>query len=534
MRLTALAAAVALTTALSPQLASAAPSADACADRANNTYQKLLECVTVEGVRAHQEALQKIADNSTDPVYPGTRAAGTDGYDDSVDYVAGLLRDAGYQVTLDPVDVTFNFPAVLRQLTPVAAEYETGVFTGSGSGEVEGNVIPVDLNLTPPRASTSGCEAADFAGKDWSGDNDIALVQRGTCFFGTKAYYAEQAGAEAIIIMNQGNTPDREALIVADGTSIDEPIPGAPGPVTHGIPVVGASFADGAALAAPGSTAYVQVLPAETRSDYNVIAELPGKNTENVVMAGAHLDSVIEGPGINDNGSGSAALLETALKMAELTPQNTIRFGWWAAEEQGLVGSADYVNGLSAAERDRIALYMNYDMVGSPNYIFMVYDADESTFEAPVPVPAGSEAIEDVYESYYTKVGELYEDTEFSGRSDYEAFILAGIPSSGLFTGAEVIKTEEQEAIWGGTAGEQFDPCYHEACDTIANNSMHALEVNSDLIAFAMLTFAYSTESVNGVPGKKVPGPAFTLPAPAGPEGTFAGEDGGFGHSHDG
>jgi len=534
LRLTATAAAVALTTALFPQLATAAPSADACADRANNTYQKLLECVTVDGVRAHQEALQKIADNSTDEVYPGTRAAGTDGYDDSVDYVAGLLRDAGYEVTLDPVDITFNFPAVLRQLTPVQAEYESGVFTGSGSGTVEGNVIPVDLNLVPPRASTSGCEAADFAGQDWSGDNDIALVQRGTCFFGTKAYYAEQAGAEAVIIMNQGNTPDREALIVADGTSIDEPIPGAPGPITHGIPVVGASFADGVALSAPGSTAYVQVLPAETRSDYNVIAELPGKNTDNVVMAGAHLDSVIEGPGINDNGSGSAALLETALMMANLTPENTIRFGWWAAEEQGLVGSADYVAGLSAAERDRIALYMNYDMVGSPNYIFMVYDADESTFEAPVPVPAGSEAIEDVYESYYTKIGEPYEDTEFSGRSDYEAFILAGIPSSGLFTGAEGIKTEEQEAIWGGTAGEQYDPCYHEACDTLENNSMHALEVNSDLIAFAMLTFVYSTESVNGVPGKKVPGPAFTLPAPAGPEGTFADELGGMAHSHDG
>ena len=112
---------------------------------------------------------------------------------------------------------------------------------------------------------------------------------------------------------------------------------------------------------------------------------------------------------------------------------------------------------------------MNYDMVGSPNYIFMVYDADESTFEAPVPVPAGSEAIEDVYESYYTALGIPYDDTEFSGRSDYEAFILAGIPSSGLFTGAEVPKTEEQEAIWGGKAGEQFDPCYHEACDTIDN-----------------------------------------------------------------
>ena len=129
-------------------------------------------------------------------------------------------------------------------------------------------------------------------------------------------------------------------------------------------------------------------------------------------------------------------------------------------------------------------------------------------------------------------IGEPYDDTEFSGRSDYEAFILAGIPSSGLFTGAEEIKTEEQEAIWGGTAGEQFDPCYHQACDTYANNSDHALEVNSDLIAFAMLTFAYSTESVNGVPGKKVPGPPFELPAPAGPEGTFA-EEGGGGLGHD-
>jgi hypothetical protein len=530
VRLTTVAAAAGLTTALlSGQTGQAASAGHghACDSRSNNTYQKLLECMTLEGVREHQAALQKIADNSTDPVYPGTRAAGTDGYADSVDYVSGLLTEAGYQVTLDPVEITFNFPAVLRQLTPVEADYESGVFTGSGSGTVAGNVIPVDINLVGDRASTSGCEAADFAGLDWSGDNDIALVQRGTCFFGTKAYYAEQAGAEAVIIFNQGNTPDREGLIVADATSVDPPIPGAPGPVTHGIPVVGASFADGVALAQPDSTALVTVLPAETRTDYNVIAELPGRNPDNVVMAGAHLDSVVEGPGINDDGSGTAALLETALLMAKSHPENTLRFAWWAAEEQGLVGSTDYVAGLSEAELDRIALYMNYDMVGSPNYIFMVYDADESTFEAPVPVPPGSEAIEDLYESYYTRIGEPYDDTEFSGRSDYQAFILAGIPASGLFTGAEVVKTPEQEAIWGGTAGEQFDPCYHLACDTYANNDDHALEVNSDLIAFAMLTFAYSTESVNGVPGKRVPGPPFPLPPPAGPEGTFAGSDGG-------
>jgi hypothetical protein len=392
----------------------------------------------------------------------------------------------------------------------------------------------VNLEKGVDAVSTSGCEPEDFAGADWSGDADIALVQRGTCFFGTKAAYAELAGAEAVIVFNQGNTPDREELIVADASSVDPPLDDS-APVTHGIPVVGASFADGIALSEEGSTAHVEVLPSEVRTDHNVIAELPGENTDNVVMAGAHLDSVIEGPGINDNGSGSAALLETALSMAGGTPQNTLRFGWWAAEEQGLVGSHDYVDGLSQAERDRIALYMNYDMVGSPNHIFMVYDADESTFPAPegITIPPGSAAIEDVYESYYTAIGEPYDDTEFSGRSDYEAFIQAGIPASGLFTGAEGIKTEQQEAIWGGTAGEQFDPCYHLDCDTRDNVQRHALDVNSDLIAFAMLTFAYSTESVNGAPGKDVPGEPFELPPPGGPEGTFATAGGGGGQHGD-
>ena len=521
-------AALAVAVLLPGQAAAAAPG-KACEKRNNNTYEKLLGCVTLDGVREHQEAFQEIADANDDPFYPGTRAAGTEGYDESAEYVAGLLEDAGYDVTLDPVDVTFNFPAVLRQTAPIQAEYETGVFTGSGDGTVEGNVIPVDINLTPPRANSSGCEASDFTGLDFSGPADIALVQRGSCNFGDKAMHAEDAGAEAVIIFNQGDTPDREALIVANASTLTDGTS-----ITHNIPVVGASFANGVALSQPGSTAFVQVLPAETRTDYNVIAEKGGKNDDNVVMAGAHLDSVIEGPGIQDNGSGSAALLETALMMRKVKPQNTVRFAWWAAEEQGLVGSEDYVAGLSQAERDRIALYMNYDMVGSPNYIFMVYDADESTFPAPegVPIPAGSTAIEDLYESYYTWIGEPYEDSEFSGRSDYQAFIENDIPAGGLFTGAEVIKTEEQEAIWGGVAGEQFDPCYHEACDTYENIDLHALEVNSDLIAFAQLTFAYSTESVNGVRGKRVPGRPVRLPEPAGPEGTFADESGGGGHSH--
>ncbi len=122
-----------------------------------------------------------------------------------------------------------------------------------------------------------------------------------------------------------------------------------------------------------------------------------------------------------------------------------------------------------------------------------------------VPVPDGSIAIEDLFESYYTLVGEPYDDAQFSGRSDYQAFILNGIPAGGLFTGAEVVKTEEQEAIWGGTAGEQFDPCYHLACDDFDNISLHALDVNADAVAVAVLTYAYSTETVNGVVGREGP-----------------------------
>ena len=504
---------VALTAALLaialPAAASSAP--PGCANRTNTTYQTLLECVTLEGVRAHQAAFQAIANGNADPFYPGTRAAGTDGYQGSVDYVAGLLEDAGYDVTLDPFQFQFNFPALLHQLTPVNATYPSGSFTGSGTGDVTGAVIPVDINLTPPRANTSGCEATDFAGHDFSGPNNIALLQRGTCSFGIKALNAQTAGAEAAIIFNQGNDPTREALIVGtllpDGAAVT-------------IPVVGGSFANGVALAQPGSTARVRVLPPETRTDFNVIAELEGANDDNVVMAGAHLDSVTEGPGINDNGSGSAALLETALMMAKVKPENTLRFAWWGAEEEGLIGSEAYVaDQVASGDIADIALYLNYDMVGSPNYVYFVYDGDNSDGVGAPAGPPGSAAIEDVYEAYYTSRGIPYKGTDFSGRSDYGPFIAPGvdIPAGGLFTGAEGVKTAQEATVWGGIAGAQYDPCYHLACDTFAGTgggagstapgrALIALEVNSDLIAYAQLTFAFSTESVNGVPGRRVPG----------------------------
>lgn len=483
-------------------LPGAASSANNCANRTNNTYVKLLGCVTLDGVRAHLAAFQAIADAND-----GNRAAGTEGYAASVAYVAGLLEDAGYEVTFDEFQFIDDADTVLQQLTPVAASYATGSFVASGLGDVTAAVTPVDINITTFDPVTSGCEAADFVGFP---AGNIALVQRGTCTFALKAQNAEAAGASAVIIFNQGNTPERSGVVL-----------GTLEPFEAAIPVVGASTADGIALAQTGSTARVNV---EESTDVNVIADRRGKKApDNVVMAGAHLDGVPEGPGMNDNGSGAAALLETAIMLGRLNSENSLRFAWWGAEEIGLIGSTDYVDNLPASELDKIAMYMNYDMVGSPNYIPMVYDADESTFEAPIPVPPGSTAIEDLYESYYTSVGEPYDDTEFSGRSDYQAFIDAGIPSGGLFTGAEEPKTPEQALIWGGTAGAQLDPCYHAACDTLANYSPYILEINSDLIAYAMLTYAFSTQSVNGVPGTAPPGgKTKPLPPPAGPEGTWA------------
>ncbi|NND13105.1 MAG: M28 family peptidase [Acidimicrobiia bacterium] len=214
-------------------------------------------------------------------------------------------------------------------------------------------------------------------------------------------------------------------------------------------------------------------------------------------MVGAHLDSVGEGPGIQDNGSGSGAILEVALQMAKVKPVNQVRFAWWGAEEAGLLGSEHYVDNLSDEELDKIALYLNFDMIGSPNYFFGIYDGDDSDAVGAGPGPEGSAQIEKTFEAYFNMVGEPFQGTDFSGRSDYGPFIAVGIPAGGLFTGAEGIKTADEVALYGGTAGDQYDPCYHLACDTFDNISLHALDVNSDAVAFATLNYAMSTELIN-------------------------------------
>ena len=179
-----------------------------------------------------------------------------------------------------------------------------------------------------------------------------------------------------------------------------------------------------------------------------------------------------------------------------------MRFAWWGAEESTLVGSSRYVTGLTHEERSRIALYLNFDMVGSPNPVFFVYDGDDSDATGAGPGPSGSDRIEKTFEAFYEQRHLPFKGTDFSGRSDYGPFIAAGIPSGGLFTGAEGTKTAEEAAIWGGVAGRPYDSCYHQACDTLSNLDPHALDVNSDAMGFAILQYGMNTSDINGIPGR--------------------------------
>ncbi|MFF0719644.1 M28 family metallopeptidase [Micromonospora sp. NPDC003816] len=247
-----------------------------------------------------------------------------------------------------------------------------------------------------------------------------------------------------------------------------------------------------AQLDAVGYTTAVQSFTYNGATGYNLIADWPGGDPNAVVMTGAHLDSTTAGPGINDNGSGSAAILEVALAVARtgFAPDRHLRFAWWGAEELGLRGSQYYVNNLPTAERSRIKQYLNFDMVGSPNAGYFVYDGDNSDGVGSGPGPAGSAQIEQTIQAYFTSIGVPTRGTDFDGRSDYGPFISVGIPAGGTFTGAEGTKSSAQASLWGGTAGQAFDPCYHRSCDTLANINDTALDRNADAIAYTVWTLA--------------------------------------------
>ncbi|MFI6505596.1 M28 family peptidase [Nonomuraea typhae] len=479
-------------------------SAPAYADHGRDPARKLVQDVKGRHVERHLKVLDLIA-----KVNGGTRVSSTQGYNLSRDYVATLLRAAGYKVTVQPFEFTFDgyrTKPVLERVSPSPKPYKNGFFNDyvamgdSPAGSASGTLQAVDLVLppTPAPSSTSGCEPADFAGFT---RGNVALMQRGTCNFAIKAKNAQDAGASAVIVFNEGQ-PGRTDVDL--NPTLSDP--------SITIPSFFTSFATGSELAAtPGTTVKLNWDPiVEQRTTYNVIAESRGGRADNVVMMGAHLDSVQEGPGINDNGSGTAGVLEVALQMAKYRPVNKVRFGFWGAEEFGLLGSKHYVASLSQEERNDIGLYLNYDMIGSPNFVYQVYDGDGDAFG--VPGPEGSAQLEKDYQSFYGSRGLPYKPSEFDGRSDYKAFIDAGIAGGGLFTGAEKRKTEEEAKLFGGTAGIPYDPCYHGECDTIKNISKTALDVNADAIATLAAKYTYDKAALDAI---HKPGAPHTPPAAA-------------------
>ncbi len=220
----------------------------------------------------------------------------------------------------------------------------------------------------------------------------------------------------------------------------------------------------------------VQLPLGATKTTSNVIAETGTGDPAHTIVVGAHLDSK-KSPGINDNGSGVASVLEIARQMSKLgiQPDNRVRFAFWGAEEIGLLGSKYYVNHLSPQQFDAIEMNLNFDSTASTNYVRFVYD--------------GNNQIETVFRDYYAAVGLPTKGT-LKTNSDHAAFMEAGIPVGYLTTDARKLKTAQEAAVYGGTAGEPYDPCYHRPCDTLDNVSTTALDQTSDGAAHATLTLA--------------------------------------------
>jgi Zn-dependent M28 family amino/carboxypeptidase len=261
-------------------------------------------------------------------------------------------------------------------------------------------------------------------------------------------------------------------------------------------PTIGISKAQGeefvAAIAAGTPQVADLIIEQQTVTTYNVIAETRGGDHNNVIHLGGHSDSVAAGPGINDNGSGGIGILEVALALTKFKVKNAVRFSWWAAEEEGLLGALAYVKAQPQAELDKICIYLNFDMIASPNYVYAIYDGDGSTFN--LTGPAGSAQAEHLFQDYFRDVEKVDSvPSNFDGRSDYGPFLDAGIACGGLFTGAEELKTAEEAVMFGGEAGVAYDINYHAAGDTVANCNATAFLVNTRAIAHSVAVLATST-----------------------------------------
>jgi len=431
----------------------------------NTSPSTLWQNLNMNEINAHLQQLQLVASQNGN-----TRAVQSTGFNASVAYVQSQLSTHGeFAISVQPFSLNLTVelaPPELKMISPVEHIYQATKdyepISNSGAGNVTSFVSLAD---------NFGCLPEDFG--DFPQGN-IALIPRGNCTFQSKADNAVAAGAVGVLIYNY---PDQTDAI--RGTMSD--------PVS--VPVFGTSYFVGQSFQSCGSSEVEMFYNAELQTIYasNLIAETKTGNSDSVVVIGAHLDSVIQGPGINDNGSGSSAILQIALQLNQyVNYTNQIRFIWYGAEEEGLVGSTFYVNSLSEEQKSKIALNLNFDMLGSPNYQRGILNGTA----APDDVLSGSEQIMNEFQKFFEMRDLNYVLIPFTGRSDYGPYLEAGIPAGGVETGAELIKDEEGRRLFGGMANTPFDPCYHQACDTIDNVNTQVLSEMAQAAAYVLEHYA--------------------------------------------
>ncbi|KAF2786898.1 leupeptin-inactivating enzyme 1 precursor [Melanomma pulvis-pyrius CBS 109.77] len=431
----------------------------------------LRKALKVDALYKKAEILQDFAYSSPDK----NRVIGSQGHQDTIDYLHDQIAKFPkyYTVELQPVPLVVGVSA---NLTANNKTIEVYAVTLAPGGHVTGPLVAIP-NL--------GCEDADFPP---SLKGSIALIFRGTCSFGVKVGLASSRGALGVIAYNNGdgNLKGYSLSLFQNDT-------------TPYIPTGGISRGQGEALVAQleAGTEIIVDLTTESKTitSYNVIAQTKGGDQNNVIHIGGHSDSVTAGPGINDNGSGSIAILEIAIQLTKFSVNNAVRFSWWTAEEEGLLGATYYVAQLSQAEKDKIRLFLDFDMMASPNYAFQIYDGDGSAFNSTGP-PGSAEA-EKEFTHYFNKIAKLnHTEIEFDGRSDYGPFLEAGIAAGGIAGGAEGLKTEEEVLMFGGASGVQYDVNYHEDGDTVNNLNLECWIEMSRAIAHMVATYARSWESL--------------------------------------
>eukprot|EP00009_Paramoeba_aestuarina_P008419 CAMPEP_0201513686 /NCGR_PEP_ID=MMETSP0161_2-20130828/5689_1 /ASSEMBLY_ACC=CAM_ASM_000251 /TAXON_ID=180227 /ORGANISM="Neoparamoeba aestuarina, Strain SoJaBio B1-5/56/2" /LENGTH=538 /DNA_ID=CAMNT_0047909993 /DNA_START=41 /DNA_END=1655 /DNA_ORIENTATION=- len=429
--------------------------------------QEYVDYISTDRIMAHLKALQKIANANGN-----TRAVGTPGYEQSRDYVVAQLR---MFADCDPEVQQFiyeNYQLLAEpELSSATTEFEYNndfsILQYSGSGDV--SAITVSL-----ADGEDGCSLSAWDNYPQI-DGAIANIPRGSCTFFEKAESAFNAGAVGVLIYNSGDGEDNTGLFGGTLAKMTA------GPVFSLTYALGREFAESPqVLTMKAETDLVQT------TTWNVICEGNEGDKDSTIVVGSHLDSVPAGPGINDNGSGSAANLEMAIQLAgsSLTPVNRVTFAWWGAEEVGLKGSEHWVaHAKETGELPNVACNLNYDMIGSPNAFNGVYDGANAELE---DVRNGSATIQAVYEKFFNEENIPFGLTPFTGRSDYGPFIYEGYPAGGLFTGAEEFKTLEERAKFGGLANSDYDACYHQYCDTVENVDQTALIENAKAAAYAV------------------------------------------------